>query len=154
LLPHLPDDFLFDEPCAGAGDLARHLGLINCAFMSDIEPQHGSILKMDAFAREKCHGDLFVTNPPWPLPSQRGSPTLELAWHLSGIAPTWLLLPSDFAFNVYFNRIASRCAKIVAVGRVQWIPDSDSTGKDNAAWYLFDKETERRGDPTIFVERR
>jgi hypothetical protein len=27
--------------------------------------------------------------------------------------------------------------KVVSVGRVKWMPDSDSTGKDNAAWYLF-----------------
>jgi hypothetical protein len=27
----------------------------------------------------------------------------------------------------------------VAIGRVKWIEDSKFTGKDNACWYLFDK---------------
>ena len=29
--------------------------------------------------------------------------------------------------------------RIVSVGRVKWIAGSKFTGKDNAAWYLFDR---------------
>ena len=29
--------------------------------------------------------------------------------------------------------------KVVSVGRIKWIKDSKSTGKDNCCWYLFDK---------------
>jgi len=32
------------------------------------------------------------------------------------------------------------CAMIVAIGRVKWIEDSDTSGKDNACWYLFNSE--------------
>ena len=34
----------------------------------------------------------------------------------------------------------SFCRKIVSVGRVKWIENSSSTGRDNAAWYLFENE--------------
>ena len=30
--------------------------------------------------------------------------------------------------------------KIVSVGRIKWIPDTKSTGKDNCCWYLFDRK--------------
>jgi hypothetical protein len=29
--------------------------------------------------------------------------------------------------------------KIVSIGRVKWIEDSKSVGKDNCCWYLFDR---------------
>jgi len=41
------------------------------------------------------------------------------------------------------------CSKIVSVGRVKWIPDSKTTGKDNCAWYLF-KDNEQE---TLFYGR-
>jgi len=41
------------------------------------------------------------------------------------------------------------CHKIVSVGRVKWIPGSKSVGKDNCAWYLFDKHEAE----TIFYGR-
>ena len=31
-----------------------------------------------------------------------------------------------------------RLHKIVSIGRVKWIENSKSTGKDNCCWYLFD----------------
>jgi len=97
------------------------------------------IIKRDALKLEKCNGDLFITNPPWPEPNRRGDPALAILMHLSALAPTWLLLPADFAHNVYFREVESRCQKIVSVGRVKWIPGTKHSGKDNAAWYLFDE---------------
>ena len=105
---------------------------------SDIHPTASGIIKRDALELEKCNGDIFITNPPWPEPNRRGDPALAIIIHLSALAPTWLLLPADFAYNAYFSAVAGRCQKIVAVGRVKWIPDSKYTGKDNAGWYLFD----------------
>ena len=93
---------------------------------------------------------MFITNPPWPRPGMHGEPTISIALHLSAIAPTWLLLSADFAHNRYFGRIASRCVKIVSVGRVKWIAGSSMTGKDNAAWYLFDG---RHAGVTAFIGR-
>lgn len=141
LLPHLPNQSQFDEPCAGNGELINHLEAAGhvCAGASDIHPMSKNIDTLDALNISECHGDLFITNSPWPQKNGRGEPVLSLIIHLSGIAPTWLLLPADFAHNAYFSAVACRCQKIVSVGRVKWIKGSKHTGKDNAAWYLFDK---------------
>jgi hypothetical protein len=140
LLRHLPDGVHFDEPCAGTGDLARHLEASghSLARASDIHPMADGITECDALDLDRCNGDMFITNPPWPEPNRRGDPTLAILKHLSALAPTWLLLPADFAHNVYFSEVADRCQKIVSVGRVKWIPGTKHSGKDNAAWYQFD----------------
>ena len=152
LLPHLNKEKSFDEPCAGNGALAQILmnfGFV-CKAVSDIEPQNPHIVQGNALDLNTVVGDIFITNPPWPALGQQGDPTISLALHLSSIAPTWLLLSSDFAHNKYFAKVAGRCIKIVSVGRVKWIPDSDGPGKDNCAWYLFDKDNT---EPTIFIGR-
>ncbi len=140
LLPHLPPGARFDEPCAGDGALVNHLESAGHVLTSasDIHPMASGIIKRDALELEKCNGDIFITNPPWPEPNRRGDPALAILIHLSALAPTWLLLPADFAHNLYFRDVAERCQKIVSVGRVKWIPGSEYSGKDNAAWYLFD----------------
>jgi hypothetical protein len=141
LLHYLPNSVIFDEPCAGAGDLVTHLqaGGHSLAFASDIHPMADGITECDALDLDRCNGGMFITNPPWPEPNQRGDPTLSILIHLSSLAPTWLLLPADFCHNRYFRKVESRCRRIVSVGRVKWIPDSKYSGKDNAAWFLFDK---------------
>jgi hypothetical protein len=140
LLRHLPDGVQFDEPCAGNGALVRHLEAAghSLTFASDIHPMADGIAKKDALNLGQCNGDMFITNPPWPEQNRRGEPVLSILKHLSSIAPTWLLLPSDFAYNVYSGQVAGLCQKIVSVGRVKWISDSKHSGKDNSAWYLFD----------------
>lgn len=70
---------------------------------------------------------------------------MDIANHLSAIAPTWLLLSADFAHNKYFSQMT--CAAIVSVGRVSWM-ENGIGGKDNCAWYLFDKNHE--GPPPFF----
>jgi hypothetical protein len=140
LLRHLPDTVHFDEPCAGDGTLIEHLEAAGhfLAFASDIQPMASSVLKLNALSIDQCNGDMFITNPPWPEPHRRGDPALAVLTHLSALAPTWLLLPADFAHNVYFAKVESRCRKIVSVGRVKWMPGTKHSGKDNAAWYLFE----------------
>ena len=43
LIPHLPKNFAFAEPCAGDGALVRHIETLIegawCSWASDIEPQ-------------------------------------------------------------------------------------------------------------------
>jgi hypothetical protein len=46
--------------------------------------------------------------------------------------------------------VRSRLRKIVSIGRVKWIEDSAGSGKDNAAWYLFDAI---KAGPTEFYGR-
>ncbi len=137
----------FCEPCAGEGDLFEHLlnfDVIGIE-LSDIEVRkdgYGIALR-DVFDITATKADCFITNPPWPQ-GHRGQPTVSIIEHLSTIAPTWLLLSSDFSHNAYFGRISDRCRKIVSVGRVKWIADSKYTGKENCAWYLFDKPSDQR----------
>lgn len=140
LLHYLSNSVIFDEPCAGDGALAEHLEAAghSLARASDIHPMADGITECDALDLDRCNGDMFITNPPWPEPNRRGDPTLAILKHLSALAPTWLLLPADFAHNVYSGEVGDRCQKIVSVGRVKWIPGTKHCGKDNAVWYLFD----------------
>jgi hypothetical protein len=141
LLPHLPENTWFDEPCAGDGALVAHLkshGHV-CDYAGDIEPRADWITRRDALdlPEEIWHGgtDFFITNPPWDRKILH-----PLILSLSDIAPTWLLFDADWMHTKQSEPFMGRCQKIVSVGRVKWIPDSTMTGKDNCAWYLFTEE--------------
>ena len=62
----------------------------------------------------------------------------RLIAHFQRIAPTWLLLDSDWASTRQAAPFLPCCSDIVAIGRVKWIEGSKHTGKDNHAWYRFD----------------
>jgi hypothetical protein len=66
------------------------------------------------------------------------------------MAPTWLLFDADWMHTRQSAPFMPRLRKIVSVGRVKWIPDSKMTGKDNCAWYLFDKPSD---EPAVFFGR-
>jgi len=146
LIPHLGGVKTFNEPCAGAGALIDALeshGLL-CISASDIEPQRDGIHIRNALNTPGTQADCFITNPPWPLQGKKGDPAVSIAVHLSDIAPTWLLLSSDFAHCRYYTeRLEPRCVKIVSVGRVSWMGNGVS-GFDNAAWYLFERPSATR----------
>ena len=152
LVPHLPPHANWIEPMAGAGHLYTSLMLLwpggRCVGCYDIEPQAGFVWQRDVWEIRE-HPELFITNPMFPLPGQRGEPTISVIQLLASMAPTWLLLPSDFAFNDYFRKVASFCQKIVAIGRVSWM-NNGKGGQENYAWYLFCSE---RQPPTEFVGR-
>lgn len=153
LFPWLPSQFNFSEPCAGAGDMCNWLEAHTggrCVHARDLDPEHPSIEAGNALdIKDGCGADLFITNPPWP--HSLGQPTIGIALHLSDLLPTWLLLSADFKHNLYFTKsgLAQRCQKIVSVGRVSWM-ENGTGGKDNAAWYLFDRSHD--GD-TVFHGR-
>lgn len=159
LSPHLPAGTVFAEPCVGNGALADHLcRLGHClGYASDIEPIGDALAYADwqdalaLTAADLVGCNLIITNPPWPMPRNKGQPTIGLIRHLSRLLPTWLLLSADFAHNAYAAEVMDYCRMVVSVGRVQWIPGSDNTGKDNAAWYLFDHD---HVGETVFVPRR
>lgn len=158
LSPFLGDLDGFAEPCIGNGALADTLTRLGhrLALACDlvpVGPAAGYAQARDALTltRADCRGFThFITNPPWPAAAGRGEPTLSLIRHLSSLRPTWLLLSSDFAHNAYAAEPLTYCAAIVAVGRVRWIPDSEHAGKDNCAWYLFDR---RSPGLTVFYGR-
>ncbi len=130
MIPHLRGIRSFAEPCAGAGDLVRHLvefGL-RCVYAGDI--RNGQ----DAFALDHYgSADVIITNPPYTRPVMHA-----LIEHFQHIAPTWLLLESDWASTRQASPFMASCSDIVAIGRVKWIAGSKHTGKDNHAWYRFD----------------
>ena len=148
LLPHLGDRQRFFEPCAGQGMLIDALTDAGhaCSGAIDIEPRRQDIVQGDVFKSRflpENGFELFITNPPWPLPRSQGYPTVDIAQRLSELKPTWLLLSADFAHNAYFRVLSDRCQKIVSIGRVSWMGNGIS-GFENCAWYLFDITNERQ----------
>lgn len=143
LLPYLPENFTFCEPCAGDGRLIEHIEKHStgiCIEAYDIEPQEASIIELDALELVEMHVhgcDYIITNPPWDRTKKSGYLLHELIKTFSNLRPTWLLFDADWAYTLQSSELIKRCEAIVPVGRVKWIEDSPSTGKDNAAWYLF-----------------
>jgi hypothetical protein len=139
LLPHLPDFTQFAEPCAGDGALIGHIiderQDATCIAAADIEPRCGGVHQMPFEEFDVSSVDcLIITNPPWDRKILH--PMIE---HFSAQNPTWLLFDADWPHTKQSAPFMPYLRKIVSVGRVKWIPDSKMTGKDNCAWYLFDK---------------
>jgi hypothetical protein len=134
LLPHLPENFTFIEPCAGDGRLAKHITSVKgkCIDLYDIQPQKINIRYDTVFSIPVIPANFFITNPPWDRKILH--PIIE---HLSRLSPTWLLFDADWMHTKQSSEYIKYCAKIVSVGRVKWFENSKMTGKDNCAWYLF-----------------
>ncbi|WP_300396371.1 hypothetical protein [Henriciella sp.] len=144
LVPHLPERFLYSEPCAGDGCLIEHLRALHqqgwCVQSDDIDPKHDRVNERDALSPDwslSPEADLIITNPPWTREILH--PMIE---RFSALRPTWLLFDADWMHTHQARPYLAFCRKIVSVGRVKWIADSPHTGKDNAAWYLFDQSSE------------
>ena len=145
LLPHLPEKGLFAEPCAGDGRLIEHieeLTSLSGYWMTDIEPHADFIGNGDALTDKIVGCDICITNPPWDRKILH--PLIE---NLSNQLPTWLLFDADWMHTKQSVPYIKMCSKIVSVGRIKWF--GNMTGKDNCAWYLFD----RKANNTIFYGR-
>src|SRR6476659_6468837 len=130
LIPYLRGIRSFAEPCAGDGDLVRHLeefGL-RCVYAGDIRTGQDA-LKFD------CYGaaDAIITNPPYSRDVLH-----RLIRHFQGISVTWLLLPADFVSTLQAVPFLGHCSDIVTIGRVKWFADSKYSSKDNFGWFRFD----------------
>ena len=128
LLPHLDYYTIYTEPCVGQNHLVEILAKYGheCVYSYDYEE--------DATKSQKFQGECFITNPPWDRKILH--PIIQ---NLAMIAPTWLLFDADWVHTKQSRNYTGILSKIVSVGRVKWIPDSNMTGKDNCCWYLFDK---------------
>lgn len=129
----------FVEPCAGDGRLIEHLEALGnyCVGAYDIEPLNDRVMKRDALGLsydDVKHADYIITNPPWSRDILH-----NLIDRLSSLKPTWLLFDADWMHTKQASPWLLRCKSIVSVGRLKWIEGSTSVGKDNCAWYLFDK---------------
>lgn len=149
MIPHLEEGAFIAEPCAGDGALARHLHAEGwrVSYAADISPQADGIEAVDALSSsiDIMVSDVIVTNPPWDRKILH--PMIE---HFSDQLPTWLLFDADWMHTRQSSPFMNRLRKVVSVGRIKWIPDSKMTGKDNCAWYLFDKPSD---EPTVFYGR-
>jgi hypothetical protein len=137
LIPHLHAEGIrrFVEPCAGEGQLVRHLESfgLECAFADDLSTGFDALC-MGREWFESLGADAIVTNPPWTRELMH-----PLIWHFCNLVPTWLLFDADWCHTRQAAPLIRHCSSIVSVGRVKWIPDSKHTGKDNAAWHRFDR---------------
>ena len=132
LVPHLINVRTFAEPCCGAGELItaleRHDML--CVYRGDID--YGTdVMRTQRSTYSSC--DAIITNPPWDRPFLHA-----ILDHLVQFGiQTWLLIDVDWAHTKQSVPYLRWCSTIVPVGRVKWIPNSESVGYDNAAWYRF-----------------
>jgi hypothetical protein len=113
LIPYLRGICSFAEPCAGDGALVRHLegfGL-RCVYSGDIRTGQDA-LALDSYGTI----DSIITNPPFTRELMH-----RLIAHFQRIAPTWLLLESDWAQTKQAAPFMASCSDIVAIGRVKWI---------------------------------
>ena len=139
LIKHLPRKFAFSEPCAGDGQLCRHLEYFGgvCMWASDVSPQLAGIAKND-FSEigdfEIMESGFIITNPPWDRTILH--PIIE---HFAPKKPTWLLFDADWVHTKQSIPYIKYLHKIVSVGRIKWF--GNMTGKDNCAWHLFDAQT-------------
>ena len=138
LLRHLRPQIRFAEPCAGNGrliDMLRAEGH-QCVAAFDIVPQRDDITMRDASFMSAEHlnmADMIITNPPWDR-----TPLHQIIQRCLATVPAWLLFDADWMHTRQATPFLPHCKKIVSVGRVKWIEDSDMAGKDNCCWYLFD----------------
>lgn len=150
LLPYLKPGTRYVEPCAGHGDLIGQLDAAghHCVAAYDVEQHILRCQERDALTLDRCEGDCFVTNPPWSRPLLHA-----LIAHLSSLAPTWLLFDADWMHIQKSRPFMLYCHVIVSVGRCRWIPGTTDDGKDNAAWYLFDRTRQRMTAGPVFLGR-
>lgn len=145
LLPHVEMGQVYVEPCAGDGALIHALyPTLECSHAYDIEPRAPYIIPRDALAAS-WPAALYVTNPPWRRDILH--PLIDRLTENGGSA--WLLFDADWMHTKQAIPYLGRCQKIVSIGRVKWIPDSKTTGKDNCCWYYFTQEE----GPTEFYGR-
>ena len=137
IVPFLAPGSRFVECCAGDGVLMVDLVAEGFELVDayDIDPQGLGVRRGDAMVEQPAgFGWSFITNPPWSRDILH--PLIE---RLSDIAPTWLLFDAGWAYSKQARVFWPRLRKIVPVGRLKWIFRSRDDGKDDSAWYLFDR---------------
>jgi len=145
LLAQLEPGTRFVEPCAGHGDLIDQLVRAghHCLAAYDIAPMRYDIRRGDAtrIVWPQPGRAIWITNPPWTRDILH-----KIIKRLSSQAPLWALFDADWFYTDQSSAFLHLLHRIVAVGRVRWIPESDMDGFDNAAWYLFDGTRPRLGE--------
>lgn len=139
LLPFLEQGLAYAEICAGGGALIKLLDSyrpdLRCAYACDIKPTAAAIEKKNALhvtPADLAGAKVIITNPPWDRDLLH-----QLIPHFTRLAPTWLLFDADWMHTVQSVPHMPYCRRIVSVGRVRWFQETETSGKDNCAWYQF-----------------
>lgn len=137
LLPHLEPGTRFYEPCAGAGDLVRHLTANGhvCVRATDVKPRDQSIGTLDALilcAMDVRHADMIITNPP-----HRADDMVAIIENLRKLKPTWVLIPIDRLVVDYMQKLLCFARTITPSRRLQ-LEGTKHQGHDNYVWVRFE----------------
>lgn len=141
LLPFIPDNVTYYEPCCASGKLIEQFNehRIRCVGYSDIDTG------VDALTLESQHlndADLLITNPPFTRQLLHA-----LIYHLSALKPTWLLIDSNWAHTAQASEIITKlCTDEVMIGRLIWIEGTKTAGKEDHSWFRF--STDKAGPMT------
>lgn len=132
LISHLRRERIvtFAEPCCGDGTLIRHLesyGLV-CRYRGDRANGHDA-LEIENFS------ETVITNPPW----ERTDMHRLISHFLRTADVTWLLFDAAWAHTKQSRKLILSCTHILPIGRLKWIPGSRDVGKDDVAWYRFQR---------------
>jgi hypothetical protein len=148
LLPHVQHVRSYAEPFVGEGRLVAHLEemapWMECGYANDIE-RGEDVLTGDELANNRERYDAIISNPPWSRKLLH--PIIE---KLAAIAPTYLLFDASWAFTKQARPFLPYCVKIISVGRLKWIPGTKMSGKDDCAFYYFNKDHD--GGPRFYNE--
>ena len=130
----------FWEPCAGEYDLAEQIEALGpvCAVASDIQPGDERVFRVDAMTVTREDLDAtgvshIISNPPWTRDILHA-----MIPHFAAMRPTWLLFDADWIMTVQSAPFLPILSKVVAVGRLRFIPGTTQDGTTNCAWHLFD----------------
>lgn len=134
LLPHLPDNFTYAEPCVGEGHMVRWLSSygFKCTYQGDISTGQDA---MNLTAYDIGDADIFISNLPWSR--DIFEPMVE---HLTNIKPLWTLLDAGWVYTARSAKLVEeRLTDIVALPRLKWIENTTMSSKDDCCWLRFDK---------------
>lgn len=142
LIPHLRERFNYFEPTAGDGAIIRHLLAARpdarCIGASDIEPLAPGIEELDLLKETPVGlpmADVAITNLPWERSLMH--PMIEV---ITEHCPLWTIIDSKWLNNeTSAPYLKDLCVKVVPIGRVVWEPGTDTPGKVDCSWFLFDK---------------
>ena len=142
--------FKYWEPCCAEGLLVKHIDHLfpkaTCAAQSDLETSVGGTRDLFSITHEEADEldiNYFITNPPWMNKPSSGYQLFRLINHLASIRPTILLLNANICWNKgsWTNKLAPMpfCQWIKPTARIKWIPESAFAGKEDCAWFCFNK---------------
>ena len=144
LIPHLPSQAHYIEPCVGDYDLVRAMEKlapdVRCIGSSDFYPQHAHTPGEDATAAVfffpsylDDQKKFIITNPPHDR-HVVGPLIKNCRWQ----ARTWLLIPADWLMQVWFADHMCFCGLVIPIGRVSWMGNKVNSTK-SYCWARFEK---------------